>query len=256
MTIKLVGLVKLIEKLKEDIAPIYDKFSKIILKYPPQNVTFAQDFIFSMIPVTVNKYTTMIISLREIEELLRILGCPRVYSSDLFQLINNLDNPAVNTSKDSFIDNIKKIEEFFEKIENTLKKIVDRFDEEQIIRLDEALTNYFEECYFSCIVMSVSCVELELAKILKKNEKIQSKYKEEYKGKIPTFGALIEFFFKNIDDDIFKEYKWLKEFRPLLDICNQYRIFSAHAKGKQINNRIATSILNLSFEFLLKVPKL
>jgi len=42
-----------------------------------------------------------------------------------------------------------------------------------------------------------------------------------------------------------------KKHEPLLDHCNTYRIFSVHPKKEEINKPIASSILNMTFLFLL-----
>jgi hypothetical protein len=41
-----------------------------------------------------------------------------------------------------------------------------------------------------------------------------------------------------------------KKYHPLIQLCNEYRVFSVHAKSESINKRIAGSILDLSMEFL------
>jgi len=42
-----------------------------------------------------------------------------------------------------------------------------------------------------------------------------------------------------------------KKYEPLLEYCNTYRIFSVHPKKEKINKSVATSILHMTFQFLL-----
>jgi len=43
-----------------------------------------------------------------------------------------------------------------------------------------------------------------------------------------------------------------KTHEPLLNLSNRYRISSAHPKEERITKQIATSIINLTFDFLLE----
>jgi hypothetical protein len=102
--------------------------------------------------------------------------------------------------------------------------------------------------------MSVSAVELELSKILDSDQHVSFLYEEKMGDSLPTFGTLIHFFFDNIDDAALSPHLWLKEFKLLLDLCNKYRIFSVHPKGKKVGHNVATSVLHLTFEFFSNKP--
>lgn len=200
------------------------------------------------------RFTSFIRELNEIVELIKLFGYSKIFVDNLSRIVNDINNPMLNLSKELLIQNITSLQNEFKSIENDLKDKISKLNDEQRARLDEAITNYHEECYFSCVAMSVSAIELELSKILPKDKNLQLAYDKEYGGKAPTFGTLIKFFYENIDAPILSNYKWLKDFKYLLEICNHYRIFSVHAKGKYITNRVAIAVLNLTFEFLLSKP--
>lgn len=144
---------------------------------------------------------------------------------------------------------------FKSKIENSLDLVTRIFDkerdqileklkllsEEEIDRLNEAVNCYIETCNYSAIIMAVSSIECRLLKIMQVA-------KPDPKLDRLTLGDLIREYMDNKD-----QYKRIipRKHEPLLDLCNQYRVFSVHPKKEQITRPIATSIVNMTFAFLL-----
>ena len=129
---------------------------------------------------------------------------------------------------------------------------------QECIRMDEAIDGFRYNLFYSSIIMAVSAVESRL------HELIAMKNKKYYHNNFEraTLGQLI-IYFKN-HKPINREEERIKMILPkkyyaLIDILNQYRIFSAHPKSELLDFRIAQSVLNLSFTFLLdddlKIPQ-
>jgi hypothetical protein len=98
-----------------------------------------------------------------------------------------------------------------------------------------------EGCNYSTVAMAVSAIEFRLLNLMqsaKPNPQL-----ENY-----TLGQLIDEYLQNE-----AEYNNVipKRHEHLLNLCNTYRIFSVHPKKEKITRAIATSIVNLTFAFLL-----
>jgi len=63
-----------------------------------------------------------------------------------------------------------------------------------------------------------------------------------------TLGRLINEYLDNND-----EYRKIipKKYEPLLEYCNTYCVFSVHPKKEKISKSVATSIIHMTFQFLL-----
>lgn len=122
-----------------------------------------------------------------------------------------------------------------------IKKAVSLLDSEEIDRLNEALHCFLEGCYYSSIAMSVSAIESRLFSLMM--SKCPNSKLEEF-----TLGQLIREYLDNK-----QKYGNVipKKHEPLLNHCNTYRIFSVHPKKEKINKPVASSILNMTFLFLL-----
>lgn len=159
----------------------------------------------------------------------------------LMQRVNNLNSPESIQSRSSFevyIDNIKNI---FKKVEREVGDKLQLLDEEERHRLNEALNCYIQGCNYSAVAMSVSAIESRLFSLM------MSKHPDPKLEKL-TLGQLI----KEYLDDKEKYGKVIpKKHEPLLEHCNVYRIFSVHPKREKITRSIATSIINMTFAFLL-----
>lgn len=168
----------------------------------------------------------------------------------LEQLYWELVNPNANRTREDFKSNINSLLSF---LHNTDKKISNKLNllsHIECVRLYEGIRCLESECNFSTVVMSVSAVEHRLHKLIeKKNKKI---YKAHFERE--TLGGIISLFKKDQYTD--KKYQPLKKIlpdkhRPLMEMLNIYRIFSAHPKDVVVTNQTAKLILSLSFLFLV-----
>lgn len=221
---------------------------------------------FYSIPLKESEITSLLSSYRYIifiKVLKEILDIFKHFTNrpyELFEYLSSfvfiLEAPPYNLTREQFAHNIHALKEEFNKIETEFKPKLLKLDNEQISRMDEALTTYFEDCPLSSIILFVSVIEWELYKLLNKDKELASFYREKHpKLKNPTFGVLIGFFNKYLDNEQLAKYSWLKKFKVLFDLCNDYRKFSAHEKGIKVSTRVASAILSLTFEFLFNKPE-
>jgi hypothetical protein len=119
----------------------------------------------------------------------------------------------------------------------------------ECIRLDESMKSLRIECNLSSTVMAVSAVEHRLHKLISNaNSKL---YKKDFEK--VTLGGIISLFKKDYYTE--KKYQIFKKIlpdkhKPLIEMLNIYRIFSAHPKDISITNQTAKAILELSFLLL------
>lgn len=170
---------------------------------------------------------------------------------------NNLDQYYWTISDPSSCRTKKQFKLVFENLLLELYHLDRRIYEKLIllnkiecIRLNEAMICLDSSCNLSSVVMSVSAVEHRLHKLLfKVNEKI---YKKSFEG--ATLGGIIKLFRNGEYSE--KEYGKFKKIlpekhKPLMEMLNIYRIFSAHPKDVIITTQTAKSILSLSFLLLV-----
>jgi len=145
------------------------------------------------------------------------------------------------TSKANFEESLQVIENAFREVEDKIEKKLSILDSKEEDRLNEAIHCFLEGCYYSAIAMSVSAIESRLFSLMK-GVRPRAKLKE------LTLGQLIREYLENKE-----EYSNVipKKHEPLLEHCNIYRVFSVHPKEEEINKPIASSILNMTFMFLL-----
>lgn len=160
------------------------------------------------------------------------------------QRIGWLENPKRIRARSNFESDLNFICNGFDRNEKAIKDKISFLRKEEIERLNEALHCYFEGCNFSTVAMSVSAVESRLLELMKRANP-QAKLEDK------TLGQLIKEYLENK-----KKYKnCVKEHEHLLNVCNTYRIFSVHPKRKRMTKTMATSILGMTFVFLLD-PKM
>lgn len=161
----------------------------------------------------------------------------------LLEHVSNLEDPDKTKRKSILNSLINEIKQVFSEVKIEAYELVSALDVDQKLRLNEALHCFLERCYYSSIVMSVSTVESKLLDLMKRARPEESATLDKL-----SLGQLLCEYLENET-----EYGNVipKKYRPLLNLCNTYRVFSAHPKKEKINSRIATSILNLTFEFLL-----
>ena len=154
------------------------------------------------------------------------------------------------------INKLKEIKDFFghlfkEHLDEDFRDKLKYFSDEEIFRLNEALTTLKHKAYFSSVVMSVSAVESRLHSIIKKEK--PRLYHKQNLAESPLghlFGVV------NKDRKFIVIKKSLpQKFFSLINICNNYRIFSAHPKKEIMTYQDALAIFSLSIAFLLELRK-
>lgn len=178
-------------------------------------------------------------------ELCRLLkpSCLDGVDSPLFRRAVDLENPAATNSLKFFKSylNVVRTQLVLAKIE--LKAFCSAFNEEEKVRMNEAIENHLHGCNYSCIAMSVSAVESRLLQLM-----CLTSPDSEPELEKKTLGQLIREYVDNKDN--YKNVVLVKH-EPLLELCNTYRIFSVHLKKQRITGRLATSVLSLAIEFLV-----
>ncbi|MHC3129530.1 MAG: hypothetical protein IBV52_05575 [Candidatus Bathyarchaeota archaeon] len=159
----------------------------------------------------------------------------------IMQRVLLLNDPLAVNRRVSFETHINYITSCFKKVEDKIKNKVGLLDKEETERLDEAINCYLQGCNYSAITMAVSAIEFRLFSLMM--TKCPNPKLEEL-----TLGQLIREYLDNT-----KKYGGVipKKHKPLLEHCNVYRIFSVHPKREKITRSIATSIINMTFAFLL-----
>ena len=154
--------------------------------------------------------------------------------------VHMLENRAL--SVDIFEKYVSDIKSVFSGAKGKIEYLHSILDETEINRINEAIHDFLERCYYSSVTMSVCAVESRLLNLM-----LSVRPEEERKLNSMTLGQLIREYISNKE-----QYKNRipKKHEPLLDLCNTYRIFSVHPKGEEINNGVARAILNFSIEFL------
>jgi len=155
--------------------------------------------------------------------------------------IEFLHNPNIINNLASFNSNFNGIKEVFIWSKEALKTTLSLLEGDEVIRLNEALNCYVNECNYSTIVMCVSAIEFRLLSLM------MSKCPEPKLEKL-TLGDLIREYLDNKE-----KYANVipKKYQPLLDYCNTYRVLSVHPKKEEITRSNATSIIYMTFSFLL-----
>lgn len=173
-----------------------------------------------------------------------------LFNPSLKNLIEDVKIPSENYTIKDFERNIKGLISFANQVRKPLYEKVACLTCEESDRLDEAIDCFENFCFYSTVVMAVSAVEARLHYLIK--EKFPSRYRD-LKLEKKTLGALLVLFEEGREISKNKRIKALipHEHKPLLDLLNIYRVYSAHPKSKSIPPNVAKAILNLSFAFLL-----
>lgn len=163
------------------------------------------------------------------------------HQSEMIERVKWLNNPQTIQSKYFFETHVNYIKRDFELVESQIKEKLQLLDMEEMDRLNEALRCYLEGCNYATIAMSVSAIEFRLFSLMK--SKCPAAHLEEL-----TLGQLIGEYLSNK-----QKYGSVipEKHEPLLRHCNVYRIFSVHPKKEKITKAMATSIINMTFAFLL-----
>lgn len=145
---------------------------------------------------------------------------------------------------DRFKNDVNDIKRVFSNAKDEIERLFLLLDETEMNRINEAIHDFLESCYYSSVAMSVCAIESRLLKLMT-NVCVSSE--EEERLEKMTFGQLIREYISNKG-----QYKNIiqKKHEPLLDLCNVYRIFSVHPKKGEITKGLSSAILNLSILFL------
>ena len=184
------------------------------------------------------KYRKLYDPLYNVIELCDVLGISSLESEhrELLQRVTLLGDRLDRETLEAHLAYISKVFAYNqEEIVAQLAKL-EKTDHD---RLNEAIHCFAEGCYFATVAMAVTVIESKLLRWMKKINPTASL-------DALTLGQLIT---KVSEDDTFSKY-FPDKHKPLLKYCNQYRIFSVHPKSEEINKRVASSILNMSLEFL------
>jgi hypothetical protein len=134
----------------------------------------------------------------------------------------------------------------FERHKGEINRQTKEFSEMEIIRLNEALFTFHSNCYLSAIINCSVVLESRLLGILKK--KNESYLKSKKPTMRFTLGELIRTYLNNKE-----EFQTIipAKYDSLLETCNSYRTYSAHAKNEELNRNDAQAVLSMTFSFLL-----
>lgn len=191
-------------------------------------------------------YQDLLQIVKNFSVLLKLLNIETLSSStiaEVEEIVTRLNNPEWIRKRANVTNDIQRIQGIFIAIKSDIGERIDSLSDLEKERLSEAIHNYLEGCYNSCVAMAVTSIEHKLLGILKSANPENADKLEK-----TTLGELVNEYLKNKE-----KYKNVipKRHESLLNLCNTYRIFSVHPKEEKINNRIADSVLNLTFEFLL-----
>jgi hypothetical protein len=165
-------------------------------------------------------------------------NCKAILSNNLNFLIDR-EFPCY---KATFQECLRDIGLNFQEAKEEIREKLTLLEEDEWIRLNEALNCYIEELNYSAVVMSVSAVESRLYTLM-----VCKNPNEEQKLKKLTLGELIKEYLSNT-----QKYSRvvLNKHLPLLKFCNVYRIFSVHPKKEKITRANATAIMSMTCSFL------
>lgn len=165
-----------------------------------------------------------------------------VLEPDLLEHAYALGRPEVVKTKKDFESNLDAISAAFASEGFPIAGMITRLHATESERLLEAIHSLFEGCRLSAVAMAVSAIEFRLLDFMKQ---LTPDAKELDRL---TLGSLIG---ECLDPE--KPYfaKLPDRHRPLLELCNKFRIFSVHPKTTLIGQNEAISVINLAFSFIL-----
>jgi len=180
----------------------------------------------------------------------RFLDSNRYYVDAMRSTLSKLRNPDAIGSHKRFAELLSEFRTTIHLVDPDIRKKIAKLTCDECERLDEALVSYSNYCFRASTIMAVSAVEFRLHYMIKNTNR--ELYRAEFEK--ATLGKLIQVFDKNMyEENRYKRIKQLMPDRhlPLVELLNQYRIFSAHPKELEVTPQIAESILGLSFAFLI-----
>jgi len=170
--------------------------------------------------------------------------------ADIKGICNELSIPERMSSLTDFDKIIKGLKKNVAFVEPDVSNKLSRFSCLECQRLDEAIVCFDNYCFYASIVMAVSAVEARINEIIYKQD--ETLFVSHFSK--ATLGQLVQLF----DEKHYKEPKFTKlktsmppKHRPLVNLINQYRVFSAHPKSEKVTSQIADAIIKLSFTFMV-----
>lgn len=161
----------------------------------------------------------------------------------LTNIITGLETPSYVMNREAFETHMNNLIELFsdKSIKKQVKDRLSILSLEEELRLDEAIHCFLQGCNYSAVAMSVSAIEFRLLSLMTAVSPAPRLEKM-------TLGQLINEYLNNKE-----KYRNVipTKYEKLLEHCNAYRIFSVHPKREKINKSVATSILHMTFQFLL-----
>lgn len=171
-------------------------------------------------------------------EVCDLLGIPNL-ESEHPELLQRMALLGETLQRKEFETHLTYISTVFTNNAAAISNQLAKLRQTEIGRVNEAIHCLAEGCYFSTVAMAVTAIESRLLGWMQKvnlTDQLDTLTLGQLVNKVMT---------EKQYSDVFPD-----KHRPLLQLCNQYRVFSVHPKTETINKRVASSILNLSLEFL------
>jgi hypothetical protein len=187
---------------------------------------------------------------RQVETIKRCIEICHVFSiakltamqPNLLEHAYALGHPELVKTRKDFESHIDAISAGFASEGFPIGGMVNRLHATESERLLEAVHSLFERCRFSAVAMAVSAIEFRLLDFMKQLTPDAPELDR------LTLGKLIE---ECLDEKKPYSAKLPDRHRPLLELCNKFRIFSVHPKTELIRQNEAISVINLAFSFIL-----
>lgn len=202
---------------------------------------------FQFYPVFRNK-AAVIEELTLFGELLNIDSINHSYGP-LKSRLSPLFDPSSTYSYQDLDRSINLVEGIWEDNSEEIKEKTGRIEDKERKRLNEALHNFKEGCYYSAIAMSVTAIESRLLNGMKAESK--SSKPQNYSSR--DFDELMLGQIINEYEDNKGNYNNFipEKFENIFRVANDYRIFSVHPKSVNVQKGEARSVLTNSFNLLI-----
>jgi hypothetical protein len=178
-------------------------------------------------------------------QLCHVFGIARLNSMQekLVECSHRLGQPEIVKSRDQFEQSLDFISKVFRDDGFPISGMISQLHASEMERMLEAIHCLFEGCRYSAIAMAASAIEFRLLDFMAQLEPAK---REEFEKK--PLGSLIS---ECLDENSVYSKKLPKRHRPLLELCNEFRIFSVHPKTEVVGVNEAMSAINLAFSFIL-----
>lgn len=170
------------------------------------------------------------------------IGSLNTVQPKLTERAHRLGQPELIKNRKDFEENIDSIAGVFASEGYPIGGMIARLHATEKERLQEAIHCLFEGCRYSTVAMAASAIEFRLLEFMKQ---ANPDAKEDFERR--TLGSLVE---ECLKEPVYSK-KLPERHRPLLELCNQFRIFSVHPKTELIGQNEAISVINLAFSFIL-----